>query len=75
MEADPDKLLVDLLQSKDEAELDRENQAGRSMDRHPSLFGLYPLPDRRDLKENRAAAAPPSEHQGVRLLVKVSELK
>ncbi|KAL5487361.1 hypothetical protein EMCRGX_G019952 [Ephydatia muelleri] len=75
VEAESDKLLSDLLQVKDEAELDRENQAGRAMDRYPSLFGLYPLPDRRDLKENRAAAAPPSEHQGVRLLVKVSELK
>ena len=73
--AESDKLLLDLLEMRDDSEVDRENQARRTSHRHASLFGLYPLPDREEAKENRTPSLPPSEHQGLRLLVKVSELR
>ncbi len=67
-----DDLLLDYLELHADAD---ENNSKRAYNRHPSLFGLYPLPDRRDAKENRTPAPPPSEAQGLRLHVKVSELK
>lgn len=73
--AEPDTLLLDYLEARDESVVDAENRTLRAEKRHPSLFGLYPLPDRRDAKENRTPAPPPSEAQGLRLHVKVSELK
>lgn len=73
--AESDKLLLDLLGQHDDIEIDRENQRLRSSNRHPSLYGLYPLPDKEEAKENRTPAQPPAEHQGLRLLVKVSELR
>ena len=73
--AESDKLLLDLLEVRDDAEVDQENSGQRSTNRHPSLFGLYPLPHRGDARENRTPAPPPSEHQGLQLLVKVSELR
>ena len=73
--AESDDLLLDYLEFREDSDVDAENQAKRSDKRHPSLFGLYPLPDRRDAKENRTPAPPPSEAQGLRLHVKVSELK
>lgn len=73
--AESDALLLEYLDVRDVSDVDAENMAMRSDNRHPSLFGLYPLPDRRDAKENRTPASPPSEAQGLRLHVKVSELK
>ena len=73
--AKSDKLLLDLLEIRNDEEVDQENQKMRTTGRHPSLFGLYPLPDKEEAKENRTPAPPPSEHQGLRLLVKVSELR
>ena len=73
--ADSDELLLDLLEERDDMEVDRENQQSRSDNRHPSLFGLYPLPNREEAKENRLPAPPPSEAQGLKLHVKVSELR
>ena len=59
----------------DDGEVDEANGVARAKNRHPSLFGLYPLPDRRDARENRTPAPPPSEAQGLRLHIKLSELK
>lgn len=73
--AESDDLLLDYLEFREDSDVDAENQSKRADKRHPSLFGLYPLPDRRDAKENRTPASPPSEAQGLRLHVKVSELK
>ena len=73
--AESDNLLVEYLELRDDPDVDAENKATRAENRHPALFGLYPLPDRRDAKENRTPAPPPSEAQGLRLHVKVSELK
>ena len=73
--AESDTLLEELLENRDDTVVDKENHKKRSANRHPSLFGLYPLPDREEARENRTPAPPPSEHQGLRLLVKVSELR
>lgn len=73
--AESDKLLLSLLEVREDADVDKENLDVRKSNRHSSLFGLYPLPDRRDAPENRTPALPPSEHQGLRLLIKVSELR
>ena len=74
-QADSDPLLLHLLEIHDDIKVDKENQLSRSENRYPSLFGLYPLPGREEAKENRTPAPPPSEYQGLRLLVKVSELR
>lgn len=73
--AESDDLILEYLQFREDSDVDAENESKRGDKRHPSLFGLYPLPDRRDAKENRTPAPPPSEAQGLRLHVKVSELK
>ena len=73
--AESDSLLLDYLEYRDDSDVDAENKSKRASNRHPSLFGLYPLPDRRDAKENRTPSLPPAEAQGLRLHVKVSELK
>ena len=73
--AESDDLLLEYLEIREDSDVDAENKLLRADKRHPSLFGLYPLPDRRDSKENRTPAPPPSEAQGLRLHVKVSELK
>ena len=73
--AESDDLLLELLDVRDDGDVDAENKAMRAEKRHPALFGLYPLPDRRDARENRTPALPPSEAQGLRLHVKVSELR
>ena len=73
--AESNNLLVDLLESHDDAEVDQANSAKRSNGRHHSLFGLYPLLDRGEAKETRSPVSPPAEHKGLRLLVKVSELR
>ena len=74
-QADSDTLLLELLEIHDDIEVDKENLKSRSTNRHPSLFGLYPLPSREEAKENRVPAPQPAEYQGLRLLVKVSELR
>ena len=66
-----DKLLLEYLEATDDGEVDAINKNNR----HPSLYGLYPLPDRKEAKENRTPAPPPSEAHGLRLHIKVSELK
>ena len=73
--AESDDLLVELLEATDDADVDLVNMSARTKNRHPSLYGLYPLPDRRDARENRTPAPPPSEAQGLRLHIKVSELR
>ena len=74
-QAESDELLLELLEEHDDMEVDQENLRSRSENRHPSLFGLYPLPNREDAKENRLPAPPPAEAQGLKLHVKVSELR
>lgn len=74
-QAESDTLLLELLEIHDDMEVDMENQKSRSENRYPSLFGLYPLPNREEAKENRLPAPPPAEYQGLKLHVKVSELR
>ena len=74
-QAESDPLLLELLDEHDDMEVDRDNLRSRSENRHPSLFGLYPLPSREEAKENRLPAPPPAEAQGLKLHVKVSELR
>ena len=74
-QAESDELLLELLEEKDDMEVDHDNLRSRSENRHPSLFGLYPLPNREDAKENRLPVPPPAEAQGLKLHVKVSELR
>lgn len=73
--AESDTLLLNLLDQVEEAALDEQNHMERSSNRYPALFGLYPLPGREDALENRTPALPPSEHEGIKLLVKISELR
>ena len=73
--AESDSLMLNLLELREDSAVDHENAEQRSSGRHPSLFGLYPLLDRGEAKETRSPAPPPSEHKGLRLHVKVSELK
>lgn len=74
-QAESDRLMPNLLKLRDDSAVDNENKEQRSNNRHPSLFGLYPLLDRGEAKETRSPAPPPSEHKGLRLHVKVSELR
>lgn len=74
-QAESDRLMPNLLELRDDSSVDQENKEQRSINRHPSLFGLYPLLDRGEAKETRSPAPPPSEHKGLRLHVKVSELR
>lgn len=74
-QAESDPLLLELFNEHDDMEVDQENLKSRSENRHPSLFGLYPLPNREEAKENRLPAPPPAEAQGLKLHVKVSELR
>ena len=73
--AESNNLLLELLESRDEVLVDQENMKTRANCRHHSLFGLYPLLDRGEAKETRSPISPPTEHRGLRLLVKVSELR
>lgn len=73
--AESDNLMLNLLELREDSAVDQENKEGRASGRHPSLFGLYPLVDRGEAKETRTPAPPPSEHKGLRLHVKVSELR
>ena len=73
--AESDHLMLNLLELREDSAVDQENAEQRANSRHPSLFGLYPLLDRGEAKETRNPAPPPSEHKGLRLHVKVSELK
>lgn len=72
-ESDP--LLMEYLEPREDSAVDAENQRMRADKRHPSLFGLYPLPAKGDAIENRSHALPPSEPQSLRLHIKVSELR
>ena len=73
--AESDKLLLSLLEPVKERVMDEENYKERAANRHPTLFGLYPLPGREEALENRTPGIPPSEHEGIKLLVKISELR
>lgn len=73
--AEHDNLLLNLLELREDSAVDQENADQRASGRHPSLFGLYPLLDRGEAKETRSPAPPPSEHRGLRLHVKASELR
>ena len=50
-------------------------QVARTRDRYTKLFGLYPLPSRDSALETRTPAPLPREHHGLKLLVKVVELR
>ena len=73
--AESNNMMLDLLDVHEEAAVDRENSEKRANGRHHSLFGLYPLLDRGEAKETRNPVPPPSEHRGLKLHVKVSELR
>ena len=73
--AESDNLMLNLLELREDSAVDEENTEQRSTGRHPALFGLYPLLDRGEAKETRTPAPPPCEHKGLRLHVKVSELR
>ena len=66
---------MDLLGPVEEELMDQENREDRQSHRFPSLFGLYPLPGREEALENRTPSQPPAEHQAIKMLVKISELK
>ena len=73
--AESNNLMLDLLDAHEDVDVDRENSEKRASGRHHSLFGLYPLLERGEAKETRNTVPPPSEHRGLRLHVKVSELR
>jgi hypothetical protein len=73
--AESDNLLLDLLEQVDDAVIDDGNLKERLSNRHPALFGLYPLPGREEALENRTPTLPPSDHEGLKLLVKISDLR
>ena len=50
-------------------------QVARARDRYTKLFGLYPLPGRDTALETRFPAPLPLEHHGLKILVKVVELR
>lgn len=73
--AESDKLLLDLLLPVDYVEMDELNESERMANRHPSLFGLYPLLGSEEALENRTPSLPPMENESLRLLIKISELR
>ena len=50
-------------------------QVARQYDRYTKLFGLYPLPSRDSVLETRTPAPLPQEQHGLRVLVKVIDLR
>ena len=74
-DAESDDLLLDLLESVDDLLVDDHNLKERETNRHPTLFGLYPLPRREESLENRTPANPPTENEVLKLLIKISDLK
>ena len=74
-DAESDDLLLDLLQPVVEQVVDDHNEKVRATNRHPTLFGLYPLPKRDESLENRTPGHPPMEPEGLKLLIKISDLK
>ena len=73
--AESNHLMLNLLDVGEDSAVDQDNSEKRATGRHHSLFGLYPLLDRGEAKETRNPVPPPSEHKGLRLHVKVSELR
>ena len=63
------------LRVKDHVAVDQENAKLRNESHYPSLFGLYPLLSRSESFETRTPVPPPTEHTGLRILVKVPELR
>ena len=59
----------------DDRIMDEKNRLERQAHRFNSLFSLFQLPDREDLVETRQPAPIPDEPEGLKILVKVSELK
>lgn len=59
----------------DERDLDESNRLARQEKRFSSLFSLCQLPDREDLIETRQPAPIPDEPEGLKVLVKVSDLR
>ena len=71
-----DPLKLSLLEPPlDEHEMDETNRRNRQVPRFSSLFSLYQLPDREDLIETRQPAPVPDEPEGLKILVKVSDLR
>ena len=50
-------------------------QVARQRDRYTKVFGLYALPSRDSVLETRAPAPLPQEQHGLRVLVKVMDLR
>lgn len=74
-DAESDNLLLELLQPTDDQGVDEANETERQANRHPTLFGLYPLPRREESLENRTPSFPPTETEVLKLLIKISDLK
>lgn len=55
--------------------VDELNEKEREANRHPTIFGLYPLPKRDEALENRTPTVPPMENDVLKLLVKISDLR
>ena len=74
--SESDALLHDLLiPPLDERDMDDANRMARKEKRFSSLFSLCQLPDREELIETRQPAPIPDEPEGLKVLIKVSELK
>ena len=74
--SESDALLYDLLTPpQDDRAMDETNRMARKEKRFSSLFSLCQLPDREELIETRQPAPIPDEPEGLKVLIKVSELK
>jgi hypothetical protein len=59
----------------DDHEMDETNRRNRQVPRFSSLFSLYQLPDREELIETRQPAPIPDEPEGLKILIKISDLR
>lgn len=64
-----------LVQPLDDRDMDEANQLARQEKRFSSLFSLCQLPDREELIETRQPAPIPDEPEGLKVLIKVSDLR
>ena len=74
--SESDALFPELLvQTEEDRDMDESNRVARQEKRFSSLFSLCQLPDREDLIETRQPAPIPDEPEGLKVLIKVSDLK
>ena len=74
--SESDAVLPDLLVPPlDDRDLDEANRMARQEKRFSSLFSLCQLPDREELIETRQPAPIPDEPEGLKVLIKVSDLR